>query len=39
MIIMTLVMTLANDPESMFEKSFFMCGKKQSISPLPRPNT
>jgi len=24
---------------SMFEKSFFMRGKKQSISPLPSPNT
>jgi branched-chain amino acid transport system substrate-binding protein len=24
---------------SMFEKSFFMRGKKRSISPLPRPNT
>jgi len=26
-------------PMSMFEKSFFMRGKKQSISPLPRPTT
>jgi hypothetical protein len=25
--------------KSMFEKSFFMRGKKQSISPLPRPTT